>query len=78
MDCYETIDHMGDAIEGCLAPGAREGFEGHLAECPACRNYLDQLRLTRHALRHLQTPGAPSPHRSELIRRYRLEFRDRS
>lgn len=74
MNCYEAIDLMGDAIEDSIAESARAGLEEHLDECPACRNYMDQLRLTRRALEHLPPPGSTGARRSELIDRFDEEF----
>jgi putative zinc finger protein len=78
MNCYEAIDLMADAIEGSLAPEARAGLDDHFAECPPCRNYMDQLRLTCRALEHLPGPGGPGDRRADLIAKFRQEFRDRS
>ena len=74
MNCYDAIDLMGDAIEGSVAESARAGLEEHLEECPACRNYMDQLRLTRRALGHLPPPDRTSARRSELIERFDEEL----
>jgi predicted anti-sigma-YlaC factor YlaD len=74
MECYEAIDLMGDALEDRLAPDARQGLQGHLDECPVCRNYLDQIRVTRDALGHLPPPRAGHGRRDELIDRFRKEF----
>ena len=76
MNCYEAIDLMGDAIDGTLAPEARAGFDDHFAECPPCRNYMDQLRLTRQALGHLTGRGEPGDLRSDLIAKFKRELRD--
>jgi len=77
VNCYEAIDLMGDAIEGTLAPDARAGLDDHFAECPPCRNYMDQLRLTCQALGHLREPGA-GERRHDLIAKFKQEFRDRT
>ncbi|MGH7729787.1 MAG: anti-sigma factor family protein [Candidatus Eiseniibacteriota bacterium] len=77
MNCQEAIDLMGDAIDGCLAPDAVVGLDDHLAECPPCRHYLDQLRLTRQALGHLPAPGGAGRRRDELIEKFRKGLRDR-
>ena len=74
MDCYEAIDLMGDALENTLAVQARSGLEEHLEECPACRNYYEQLQLTCRALRNLPSDPATSSQRSDLIVRFRKEF----
>lgn len=75
MNCYETIDLMGDALEGCLAADSRPAFGDHLEECAACRNYLEQLRLTLAALEHLPPRGETSRRRTELIAEFRRQFR---
>ena len=74
MNCYEAIDLMGDAIEGTLALEARAGLDDHLAECPPCCTYLDQLRLTRQALGHLPGPGETGDLRPDLIAKFKREF----
>jgi len=74
MNCQETIDLMGDAMEGVVEVGLLTGFDEHLAECPACRNYYEHLKLTREALRRLPRASGTSPRRSELIRTYTARF----
>jgi predicted anti-sigma-YlaC factor YlaD len=73
MNCYETIDRMGDALEGALAAELRGGFDEHLEECAACRNYLDQLRATVQALERLPLPAASAQRRAELIAAFHRE-----
>lgn len=75
MNCYEAIDLMGDAIEGTLMPAARAGLDDHFAECPPCRNYMDQLRLTCEALGALPGPDEAGRRRAELVAKFRQEFR---
>ncbi len=74
MTCYEAIDLMGDALEGSLPAHARAGLDEHLDECPACRTYLEQLRMTRQALGHLPPSGDASRRRSDVIAAFRREF----
>ena len=75
MDCYEAIDLMGDALERVLASDAAAGLEDHLAECPPCRNYMDQLRLTRKALAHLPPASGSARRRDALIEEFRKGLR---
>jgi predicted anti-sigma-YlaC factor YlaD len=77
MNCYETIDRMGDALDGTLAVEAGAGFEAHLEECAACRTYFDQLRVVRAALRRLRGDGKPNAARNDLMASFRREFRAR-
>jgi hypothetical protein len=74
MDCYEAIDVMGDAVEGRLKSHLRSSFDEHIHECRPCASYLDNLRVTREALRHLPPEGGTSPRRQELIDAFRKEF----
>jgi len=74
MNCHETIDLMGDALEGSLAPERQPGFDEHLEECPPCRAYFDQLRVTLLALERLPRTGATSQRRSDLISEFQREW----
>jgi len=74
MNCYETIDVMGDEIEGVLEAALRADFDEHITECPSCGTYLEQLRLTRRALGMLPRGGVTSPRREELIRQFTRDF----
>ena len=81
MNCQEAIDVMGDVLEGAEGrprPGYPEfpGLDEHLSECGPCRNYLDQLSLTRRALRRLSSLRLPNPDRDALIDRFREESKD--
>lgn len=78
MNCHEAIDLIGDAIEGTLAPDALAGLDEHFAECPPCRNYMHQLRLTRQALGHLPATDEAGERRDDLIARFKREFRQDS
>ena len=75
MNCYETIDLMGEELEGRLPQDARMGFDEHLIECDACRNYFDQLRLTVQALERLPKQPVPIQKRAELIAAFQREWK---
>lgn len=77
MNCYETIDLMGDALEEGVPPESRAGFEEHLEECAPCRNYLDQIRVTLQALERLPRSSITSRRKSDLIAAF-LRERHRS
>jgi predicted anti-sigma-YlaC factor YlaD len=75
MDCYQTIDLMGDALENSLAPECRPEFDEHLEECAPCRVYMDQLRVTLAALERLPLTARPmaDERRNALISAWRRE-----
>ncbi len=74
MDCYEAIDLIEDVIGGRLAAEMRPGFEQHMEECAACRNYLDQLQVTVHALERLPRTAEIHRGRAELLEEFRRRF----
>ena len=46
MTCRELIDFLGDYVAGNLDARARATFEGHLADCVACADYVRSYRNT--------------------------------
>ena len=46
LACQELVELVTDYLEGALAPGELQRFEGHIAGCGNCRRYLVQLRAT--------------------------------
>lgn len=44
MNCREFADFLNLYLDDELPPGQRRVFDEHLAECPACRAYLDGYR----------------------------------
>lgn len=76
MPCQELVEVITDYLEGALAQTDRLRFEAHLAECDACRDYLEQFRQTI-ALAGRIEPEQLSPRvREELLAAFR-EWRDR-
>ena len=44
--CKEAVELMTDYLEDALSPADRRRFEEHLALCPHCVEYLEQIRET--------------------------------
>jgi hypothetical protein len=61
-------------LQGALAAAARRRFEAHLAECPGCERYLDQIRETRRLVGRL-SPEDISPEARETLRAAFREWR---
>lgn len=71
MTCHECAEFLSDYISGELAVEVRATFERHLALCPNCVTYLEQLRVTIRAGQRAfedseREPQAEAP--EELIR----------
>jgi anti-sigma factor RsiW len=74
--CREAVELMTGYLDGALAGGDRRRFERHLAGCPACTAYLDQMRATVATLGHLPAEALPPAVLDELVglyRRYRAD-----
>ncbi len=66
MSCQELVELVTDYIEGGLTPQDRLRFETHLAACPWCVDYLDQVRITIATLGKL-TEDSISPEAKQQL-----------
>jgi anti-sigma factor RsiW len=46
MKCREFVEFLMEYLDGGLGESERSVFEGHVALCPACVNYLETYRET--------------------------------
>jgi anti-sigma factor RsiW len=46
ITCQELVELVTEYLEGTLPAERRERFEQHLAACPGCADYVQQMRLT--------------------------------
>jgi anti-sigma factor RsiW len=46
LSCQELVELVTDYLEGALPPEEVARFEAHLAACPGCETYLEQVRTT--------------------------------
>jgi anti-sigma factor RsiW len=72
ITCRELVELVSDYVEGRLDRLTLARFEEHLAECPPCVRYIEQLRHTIEALGHLP----PEPLAPEVERELIAVFRD--
>jgi anti-sigma factor RsiW len=59
--CVEMVDVVTEWMEGALTADERAEVEEHLAICPHCIAYVDQLRATTRILGRLDEPAEPLP-----------------
>jgi anti-sigma factor RsiW len=71
MTCEELAEIVTDYLEGALSPADRVRFDGHIAACPLCRRYLDQMRRVVAALGALPPEPIPREVEAELLARFR-------
>jgi predicted anti-sigma-YlaC factor YlaD len=72
IPCQRIVELVTDYLEGALSPENHHLVEEHLADCPACRLYVQQIELTIHAL-HTVDEDDLSP---DAWRQLRTVFRD--
>jgi len=74
--CRQVVELVNDYLENVLPRAERKRFERHLAGCPHCATYLEQIRVTVATVGRL-TPDDFSPEVSqeftELYRAWRAE-----
>ena len=46
LTCRELVELVTDYLDDVLAGAERVRFEAHVASCPGCRGYLEQIRAT--------------------------------
>ncbi len=72
MSCKELVELVTEYLEGTLSRPDRRRFERHLAECPFCDIYLEQIREVIRTLGRLTEHTIPPAARDELL----VAFRD--
>ena len=57
ITCREFVELVTEYLEDQLDDQARRRFEQHVAACPGCSRYLDQIRAATRALGHVSLDG---------------------
>jgi anti-sigma factor RsiW len=76
MPCQELVEVITDYLDGALAETDRLRFEAHLAECDACRDYLEQFRQTIALVGRVEPERLSPRMREDLLAAFR-DWRDR-
>ena len=71
MPCRELVELISDYLEDRLSPIDRARFEAHLAECEACRTYLEQFRQTIRVLGRLPDESLSPEAQNALLNAFR-------
>ena len=54
IPCAQIVELVTDYLEEALEPGQRQLFEEHLADCPPCTRYVEQIQVTLTSLGTVQ------------------------
>lgn len=59
LDCNELVELVTEYLEGALSEGTAARLEAHLAECPGCAEYVDQIRTAARVAGGLESRLSP-------------------
>ena len=71
MPCRELVELVTDYLEGRLTEADRARFDAHIAECPYCATYLEQMRQTIRALGRIPEESLSPAARGALLSAFR-------
>jgi anti-sigma factor RsiW len=71
MECRGIVEIVTDYLEGALTPAVRRRFELHLAQCPFCTAYVEQMRALDGTLGALADEAVAPARRDELLAAFR-------
>jgi anti-sigma factor RsiW len=71
LTCQELVELVTEYLEDALTSADRERFEQHLAICPGCVRYVEQLRETIQMSGGLREEALPAQARDELLAQFR-------
>jgi anti-sigma factor RsiW len=71
MACQELVEVITEYLEGTLPKSDRMRFDAHLSTCPACREYLEQMRTLIGLSGSLTTKSIEPATRDSLLRAFR-------
>jgi len=71
LSCKELVELVTEYLEGTLSPTDRARFEEHLAVCPGCVTYVEQMRQTIALLGRLDEESVSAEAEHELLRAFR-------
>jgi anti-sigma factor RsiW len=71
IDCRELVEAITAYLDGALPDGERRRFDTHLARCPYCTEYLDQMRRTVARLGTLDETTLSTDAREHLLAAFR-------
>jgi anti-sigma factor RsiW len=69
--CRELVELVSDYLEGALDRRTRRRFEAHIAGCPHCTAYLEQIRQTIRLTGRLREESLEPGVRDELLAAFR-------
>jgi anti-sigma factor RsiW len=70
MTCEHFVELVTEYLEDAMDADTRQRFEEHLALCPGCVTYLDQIKETVRQAGHLHPEDLSPAARDHLLRAF--------
>jgi anti-sigma factor RsiW len=67
LRCRQVVELVTAYLEDELAPRERRRFEAHLAGCPHCTTYVEQMRVTLAGVGSVSLDGLSPEAERELL-----------
>ena len=67
LPCKEAVELVTDYLENALLLELRRQLEAHVAECPGCTNYIEQMQLTIDMLHQIARESVFPATKQELL-----------
>jgi anti-sigma factor RsiW len=71
ISCREVVELVTDYLDGALSPEELARMEAHLAACPPCVTYVEQIRTTRRLAAAAEADLEQHPDRDALLAAFR-------
>lgn len=71
LACKQFVELVTAYFDNALPEADRVRFEAHLAECPHCKRYLNQMQVTVKLVGRLSEAQLPQQVRSHLLECFR-------
>lgn len=71
LACIRVVELMTAYLEGDLDPHTTRKFDEHLAVCPPCQVYLEQMRRTIDEVGSVPVENLPEETRADLLDAFR-------
>jgi anti-sigma factor RsiW len=71
LACKQAVELMTEYLEGALPAAEARRLERHLASCPGCGEYREQMRTVADSLGGLREGSLPAGMRDGLIAAFR-------
>jgi anti-sigma factor RsiW len=71
LTCQEFVELVTDYLDGSLDEEAASRFEQHLARCPGCDTYLNQMKETASLLGEIPVETLSEEMQETLLRTFR-------